>query len=550
MPVLVKKLTLYRFIFCLFFTSLNALSAQNIDSLIRSGTSCTDKGKYEQAQKFLEDALKLCPGQKEKELLLAKINVALAAVYSGKGHYDKSLELYLNNIDVLEKKHEKKDLARVFHNIAVTYYHTFKFDESKKYTLKSKALFEELKDTVNVLSSLSLLGTICYGKDDYSGALAYYKESLEQTEKLKNKSYSAINLNGIGTVYADTKRFSEAIPYFERALAIAKEMDNQQAIITCSLNLGICYSGLNDQAEAIKIYNQSLIIAKQIGSKHSTKELYYYLMEAYEKQKDYRSALSSLQQFTIVNDSIYNEESSQQINELTTKYETATKEKEIAVLNADLLAKQKDKEILSAKVKEKNSIIISTILATFFIIIAALLFISRQKLKSKKDKIIFEKQESLLQAEKQKAESELLNAKNLLDSYTEHLIEKNKAVEELQHEIEKLKGLKATEIYEEKIDALDDLNNATILTDEDWEKFKGLFEQVYKGFFIRLKDKLPNLTKAEIRLISLIKLNLDTKQMANMLGVSINTITVTKYRLRKKININEQQDIASLVESI
>jgi DNA-binding CsgD family transcriptional regulator len=137
-----------------------------------------------------------------------------------------------------------------------------------------------------------------------------------------------------------------------------------------------------------------------------------------------------------------------------------------------------------------------------------------------------------------------------LDNYTENLIGKSKAIEELNIEIEKLKGLKSTEIYNKKIDNLDDLTNSTILTNDDWEKFKDLFEQVYKGFFTKLRDKYANLSKAEIRLISLMKLNLDTKQMANMLGVSPSTITMTKYRLRKKINLTEKEDIDLIIQSL
>ena len=50
--------------------------------------------------------------------------------------------------------------------------------------------------------------------------------------------------------------------------------------------------------------------------------------------------------------------------------------------------------------------------------------------------------------------------------------------------------------------------------------------------------------------MSLIKLKLDTKQMASMLGVSPDTITKTKYRLRKKIELGEQQDLDLLVQFI
>ncbi|MCW3072009.1 MAG: histidine kinase [Segetibacter sp.] len=338
------------------------------------------KGEYEQALKFLTDALKFCAEIKEKGPLLAKVNVCIAAIYSGKGDYNKSLKLYLSNINILDKTNQKPEFAKALYNISIIYYYSHKLDESKIYALRSKALFEELKDTVSISTSFSLLGAICYDKEDYSAALVYYKKSLEQAEKLKDKSYLAVALNGIGIVYADTKEYSEAIVYLKKALAVGEEIGEQQTVVTCLLNLGICYSGSNNQTEAIKLFNQALTIAKKIGSKHSIKELYYFMTEAHEKQGNFKAALASLQQFTIVNDSIYNEENSQQINELSAKYESEKKAKEIAILNKELITKEKDRELLNAQVQQKNSIVFGTIVGTIFLVLILILLFNRKRL--------------------------------------------------------------------------------------------------------------------------------------------------------------------------
>jgi DNA-binding CsgD family transcriptional regulator len=106
------------------------------------------------------------------------------------------------------------------------------------------------------------------------------------------------------------------------------------------------------------------------------------------------------------------------------------------------------------------------------------------------------------------------------------------------------------EIDEARIENIEHLNKVTILTEDDWTKFKNLFEQVYKGFFIRLKEKLPDLTQSEVRLVCLTKLNLDTKQMAGILGVSFATIRQSRYRMRKKLGLSEEGGIEDIIESI
>ena len=61
---------------------------------------------------------------------------------------------------------------------------------------------------------------------------------------------------------------------------------------------------------------------------------------------------------------------------------------------------------------------------------------------------------------------------------------------------------------------------------------------------------MPELTPAEIRFMTLAKLNLSTKEMAASLGVSAQSVRVTRHRLLKKINLPEEGSLADLVNSI
>jgi signal transduction histidine kinase/predicted negative regulator of RcsB-dependent stress response len=338
------------------------------------------KAEYDTAFKYLNEGLKFYPEIKEKTSLRAEINICFAGIYFQKGDYKKALDIYLKNTTILEEMGQKKQLARALGDIAIIYSRIFKPDESRKYALKSKTLFEELKDTVNTSMVLSLLATIHYDEEDYPAALAYYKKALAQTEGLRDKSFSATNLNGIGTVYADTKRYADAIPYFQKALIIEEKSGEKQAVCTCLLNLGICYSGLNNQPEAIKTYNQALMLAGEIGDRHTIKDLYYAMAESYIKQGNSKSALSNLEKYTDLRDSLYSEESSSQMNELSAKYESAKKEKEIAVLNNELVLKQKAESDLSAQVRQRNTIIIVALVGSALIILILVLLFNRRRL--------------------------------------------------------------------------------------------------------------------------------------------------------------------------
>jgi DNA-binding CsgD family transcriptional regulator len=141
---------------------------------------------------------------------------------------------------------------------------------------------------------------------------------------------------------------------------------------------------------------------------------------------------------------------------------------------------------------------------------------------------------------------ELARAKVYLSDYVKNMEEKNKLLEEFRTDIDKLKII----TDDRRVAQLEHLNTVSILTDGDWTQFRLLFEQVYPNFFTHLKNKLPDLTQGEIRLICLTKLNIGTKQMAGILGVSDDTIRKTRYRLRKKLGLEGEDGIDDIVNSI
>lgn len=72
------------------------------------------------------------------------------------------------------------------------------------------------------------------------------------------------------------------------------------------------------------------------------------------------------------------------------------------------------------------------------------------------------------------------------------------------------------------------------MTDDDWATFKQLCEQVWPGMFKQLNEQFPDLNRSEERLLALSKLNISSKEMAGMIGISVDSLRKSRYRLRKK----------------
>ena len=129
---------------------------------------------------------------------------------------------------------------------------------------------------------------------------------------------------------------------------------------------------------------------------------------------------------------------------------------------------------------------------------------------------------------RQQAVAALEAAQKDLETYIQNFLEKSEQAENLRLEVTQFsaKG--------ERSQNLQELLQRTILTEQDWAQFRALFEKVHPDFIQEQKTLYPEITQAELRYLVLEKLQLNTQEMAQMLGVSDGTIRQTRFRLRKK----------------
>jgi AraC family chitin signaling transcriptional activator len=77
-----------------------------------------------------------------------------------------------------------------------------------------------------------------------------------------------------------------------------------------------------------------------------------------------------------------------------------------------------------------------------------------------------------------------------------------------------------------------DLNNM-----EKWKVFDENFDEVHEDFMNRFKEKHANITAKDMRLCALLRMNLSSKEIAPLLRISIRSVEISRYRLRKKIDL-------------
>lgn len=92
-------------------------------------------------------------------------------------------------------------------------------------------------------------------------------------------------------------------------------------------------------------------------------------------------------------------------------------------------------------------------------------------------------------------------------------------------------------VDEAKVERLAALRNVRLLTQEDWELFENDFSQIYPDFLVKLRYVHPEISAAEEKLSCLLRIHYGTKDVARTLAISPQSVSVSRYRLRKRMGL-------------
>lgn len=146
-------------------------------------------------------------------------------------------------------------------------------------------------------------------------------------------------------------------------------------------------------------------------------------------------------------------------------------------------------------------------------------------------------------------EAELEFKNKQLTTHALHLLQKNKSLEDLSTRISAL--LKEdTKQLPKGLRSLRNQIDTSIKSDRVWDEFKLYFEQIYSGFYSKLKLSFPELSSNDLKHCALMKLNLNNDEASSLFGVSPETVRVSRFRIQKKLGLNSQQALIEFLMKI
>jgi DNA-binding CsgD family transcriptional regulator/cell division protein FtsB len=196
------------------------------------------------------------------------------------------------------------------------------------------------------------------------------------------------------------------------------------------------------------------------------------------------------------------------------------------------------------------------ILTIAFILLLWHSYRRRQWLRQEK---ALKEENELMKAKSSQAEAELfklsndklhteITMKNMeLAKNTMAMIKKNELLIEIRKELNQQKEELGSRLPTKYFTRISKLIETSINSEHDWEMFEYLFDQAHENFFKRLKHDYPELTPSDFRLCAYLRMNLTSKEIAPLLNITIRGIEEKRYRLRKKINLQSDQNLTEFI---
>lgn len=165
-----------------------------------------------------------------------------------------------------------------------------------------------------------------------------------------------------------------------------------------------------------------------------------------------------------------------------------------------------------------------------------------------------EHQEDVLKAEKEiiklnneKLENELSHKSKELASSAMHIVHSAETIQKIRTAlIAAIETVQDQEAKNQMRRVLRSIANE-ITMDNRWDQFEHHFNQIHDDFLVRLRKEYPNLTHNDIKLISYLKLNLSSKEIAPLLNLSVRGVEASRYRIRKKMNLNPSVNLTDFI---
>ena len=154
-------------------------------------------------------------------------------------------------------------------------------------------------------------------------------------------------------------------------------------------------------------------------------------------------------------------------------------------------------------------------------------------------------EKEIIQLKNEKLENEIVLKTRELADTSMHLVERSDALLKVKESLEQLyKKTNGNHDIKKALHMLNDIER----NNEGWERFASHFDEINNNLLKNLKTRHPKLSNTDLKLCAYLELNLSSKEIAQLMNISVRGVEIGRYRLRKKLGIHTEQSVQDFLE--
>lgn len=431
-----------------------------------------------------------------------------------------AIEAIIEAVKILESKNDRKKLAVAYNNLAINYWKINNKELHLEYLQKAVSLNLELSNTYHLVMNYNNLGVYYKGVDDLEKAVYYYELAFEKLRTLNSAFLLAQNFTNRANIHEKLGEYDLAEQLFLECEAICDENQILYGKMLATLNLGNLYRIQKKFDQSAVRLHQALSLTKTLKTRKEEGLTLQRLGWLAEDRQDYKTALEFQSRYFALNDSIIGEAVRKDANALREQYESEKKENEIISLSKQKLSQQ----------------YVIALMALGLMVLAIMLQWWRNK-------------HRLVMKEKQKQELKKQYLKDVLEVKDREVIAQAAQLIQVKQQLD-LAKTKISKILHEGPVAYTKANEIDAVLNKDSlaavkHDFDLRLTANNEDFFKILLKNHPELSPSELKLCAYLRLNLPTKDLAEILNKSVRTIESSRTNIRKKLNLESQNNLVT-----
>ena len=473
-------------------------------------------GKYDQSIQCAREQIKIAEANHYEDES-AQMYDNMSDFQHAVGNLEKSISYRLKALKIAEKRKDFDQYNSIKKGLGGNYQDEKKWDRAISCLKETLPYYLSKPDKIDqTASTYSFLAGLYVNKGEIDSAILYSRKSIELYTKIDNIYGKSESYNHLGMIYCELKKWDLAYQTFTLSLQLSVKPSTKAITL---YNRASCLFNQQKWNEAITDLKNCIANLKGNENQLIGSKCYHLLYEIALKNNQLDAALDYHIKASDINDSLQKTKKKIYIHQLLIDYETEKKDKKIALLK---IAKQS---------KYNQRIVLSSVLFLILFTVFFLLFRIRKK------KQLFVNSTRL-------QESELNTLKNELNNHTKKMIYKTELIQTLENQLNQF-ALKSNSGNL----PTDPLLKMKILTESDWNTFQQHFNNAYPHLIQKINLIHSNLSESELRMFLLVKLFISNKDIASMLGISIESVKKGRYRLKKKLLLDEGDYLDEYVQS-